>query len=245
LNKAPYSHDFNNVIIERRALQLKSPFFIEVSTIQDFGRLVCAFERAPLLSFSFKFGKEDLLATQIDFLNNVPVIYYVRYASPGQYLGYRNSNGIEDVSIVENIQHPSIMYSPIISVDKFPAIFWRKPKGTKNSNYEPIKLSNFQSLAKIASYKMIYEESPLPLFVFRSTTKSRYVVGTALNMAESDGISYFYYVTIPESPVHSFIKYSSLKSEGPTFTNNIEEHGYIYIKLIKLFGSHPLVKVNE
>ncbi len=226
-------------------MQLKSPFFIEVSTIQDFGRLVCAFERTPLLTFSFKSTEEDLLATQIDFLNNVPVIYYVRYASQGQYLGYRNSNGIEDVSIVENIQNPSVMYSPIISVDKFPPIFWRRPKDTKKSNYEPIKLSNFQSLIKIASYKMIYEESPLPLFVFKSTKKSKYVVGTALNMAESDGISYFYYATIPESPVHSFIKYSSLKSEDPTFTNNIEEHGYIYIKLIKLFGSHPLVKINE
>ena len=94
---------------------------------------------------------------------------------------------------------------PIISVDKFPPIFWRRPKGTKNSNYEPIKLSNFQSLVKIASYKMIYEESPLPLFVFKSTKKSKYVVGTALNMAESDGISYFYYATISENPVHSFI----------------------------------------
>ncbi|HEY9399137.1 MAG TPA: hypothetical protein VIP29_04490 [Nitrososphaeraceae archaeon] len=226
-------------------MQLKSPFFIEVSTIQDFGRLVCAFERTPLLTFSFKSTEEDLLATQIDFLNNVPVIYYVRYASQGQFLGYRNSNGIEHVSIVENIQNPSVMYSPIISVDKFPPIFWRRPKGTKNSNYEPIKLSNFQSLIKIASYKMIYEESPLPLFVFKSTKKSKYVVGTALNMAESDGISYFYYATIPENPVNSFIKYSSLKSEDPTFTNNIEEHGYIYIKLIKLFGSHPLVKINE
>jgi hypothetical protein len=226
-------------------LQLTSPFFIEVSTIQDFGRLVCAFERIPLLTFSFKSIEKDLLATQIDFLNNVPVIYYVRYATHGQYLGYRNSNGIEDVSIVENIQNPSVMYSPIVSVDKFPPIFWRRPKGKKNSNYEPIKLSNFQSLIKIASYKMIYEESPLPLFVFKSTRKSKYVVGTALNMAESDGISYFYYATIPENPVHSFIKYSSLKSEEPTFTNNIEEHGYIYIKLIKLFGSHPLVKINE
>jgi hypothetical protein len=226
-------------------LQLTSPFFIEVSTIQDFGRLVCAFERIPLLTFSFKSIEKDLLATQIDFLNNVPVIYYVRYATHGQYLGYRNSNGIEDVSIVENIQNPSVMYSPIVSVDKFPPIFWRRPKGKKNSNYEPIKLSNFQSLIKIASYKMIYEESPLPLFVFKSTRKSKYVVGTALNMAESDGISYFYYATIPENPVHSFIKYSSLKSEEPTFTNNIEEHGYIYIKLIKLFGLHPLVKINE
>jgi hypothetical protein len=226
-------------------LQLKSPFFIEVSTIHDFGRLVCAFERTPLLSFSFKSGKEDLLATQIDFLNSIPVIYYVKHSSHGQYLAYRNSNGNEDVAIVENIQNPAVIYSPVISVEKFPAIFWRRPKPVKNSNYEPIKLSNFQSLVKIASYKMIYEESPLPLFVFKSTKKSKYVVGTALNMAESDGISYFYYTTIPDNPLHCFIKYSSLKSVDPIFTNNIEEHGYIYIKLIKLSGAHPLVKVNE
>ena len=71
LNKPLYSHHFNNVILERRALQIKSPFFIEVSTIQDFGRLVCAFERTPLLTFSFKSAKDDLLATQIDFLNNI------------------------------------------------------------------------------------------------------------------------------------------------------------------------------
>lgn len=227
-------------------MQIKSPFFIEVSNIHDFGRLVCAFERTPLLTFSFKSGKDDLLATQIDFLNNIPVIYYVKHScGAGQYLAYRNNSGIEDVSIVENIQNPSVVYSPIISVEKFPTIFWRRPKGAKNMNYAPIKLSNFQSLVKIASYKMIYEESPLPLFVFKSTKKSKYIVGTALNMAESDGVSYFYYAAIPENPKNSFIRYSSLKSEDPTFTNNIGEHGYIYIKLIKLLGSHPLVKVDE
>ncbi|HYY86783.1 MAG TPA: hypothetical protein VE594_06735, partial [Nitrososphaeraceae archaeon] len=100
-------------------------------------------------------------------------------------------------------------------------------------------------LVKIASYKMVFEESPLPLFVFSSTKKSNYVIGTALNMAEPDGVSYFYYATIPANPTYSFIRYSSLKSEDPAFTNNIEEHGYIYIKLIKLLGSHPLVKVDE
>ena len=226
-------------------MQIKSPFFIEVSTIQDFGRLVCAFERTPLLTFSFKSGRDDLLATQIDFLNNIPVIYFVKHSCGGQYLAYRNNGGIEDVSIVENIQNPSLVYSPIISVEKFPTIFWRRPKGGKNTNYSPIKLSNFQSLVKIASYKMIYEESPLPLFVFNSTKKSNYVVGTALNMAESDGVSYFYYATIPDFTSFSFIRYSSLKSEEPVFTNNIEEHGYIYIKLIKLLASHPLVKVDE
>ena len=203
-------------------MQIKSPFFIEVSTVQDFGRLVCAFERTPLLTFSFKSGKENLLATQIDFLNNIPVIYYVKYSSAGQYLAYKNTGGYEDVAIVANIQNPSVMYSPIISVEKFPQIFWRRPKGVKNSNYAPIKLANFQS-----------------------TKNSKYVVGTALNMAESDGVSYFYYATLPDNPVNCFIKYSSLKSDNPTFTNNIDEHGYIYIKLIKLSGSHPLVKIDE
>jgi len=226
-------------------LKTKSPFFIEVSTIQDFGRLVCAFERTPLLTFSFKSGKENLLATQIDFLNNIPVIYYVKYPNTGQYLAYKSNGGYEDVATVPNIQNPSVMYSPIISVEKFPQIFWRTPKGVKNSNYSPIKLANFQSLVKIASYKMMYEESPLPLFVFNSSKNSKYVIGTALNMAESDGVSYFYYATLTDNPVYSFIKYSSLKSDDPTFTNNIDEHGYIYIKLIKLSGSHPLVKVDE
>jgi len=97
-------------------LQLKSPFFIEVSSIQDFGRLVCAYERIPLLTFSFRSGKEELLATQIDFLNNVPVIYYVKYSGHGQYLAYRNSNGIEDVSIVENIQNPSVISKVLLKL---------------------------------------------------------------------------------------------------------------------------------
>lgn len=226
-------------------MQIKSPFFIEVSTIRDFARLVCAFERTPLLTFSFNLSGVHLLATQIDFLNNMPVIYYVKYKCAGQYLSYKNINGLEEVAIVEYIQNPSVMYSPVISVEKFPSIFWRRPKGTKNSRYAPIKISDFQSLVKIASYKMIYEESPLPLFVFSSSKKSKYFTGTALNMAESDGVSYFYYATLPENANYSFIKYSSIKPDSPTFTSNIDEHGFIYIKLIKLLNSHPLVNIDE
>lgn len=224
-------------------LQSRAPYYIEISTINDFGRLVCAFERTPLLTFSFTKGEHHVFATQMDFLNNIPVIYYVKYPTEGQFLAYKHSGGTEEVAIVNSISNPVYVYSPVIAVEKFPKAFSRTAKIGKNSGYVPIKLKDITSLAKIASFKMIYDEAPLPLFVFKS--ESGYIIGTAVTLGESDSISYFYYITSTVEPVNSFVKYSSQKNESTVFSNNIEEHGYIYIKLVKLLGSNPLVKTYE
>lgn len=184
-----------------------------------------------------------MLATQIDFLNNIPVIYFVKYPKEGQFLAYKHSRGIEEVAIVQSISNHGYVYSPIISVEKFPTSFSRTAKIAKNSGYMPIKLKDLTSLAKIASYKMIFDEAPLPLFVFRTERKN--IIGTAVTLGESDNISYFYYIHSEHEPLNSFVKYSSVKNESTVFSNNIEEHGYIYIKLVRLAGSNPLVKTYE
>ena len=224
-------------------LQSRAPYYLEVSTINDFGRLVCAFERAPLLTFSFKKGEDQVLATQIDFLNNVPVIYYVRYPNEGQFLAYKHSSGIEDVTIVNSVSNPVYVYSPIISIEKFPKAFSRTSKISKNAGYVPIKLKDLTSLAKIASYKMIYDEAPLPLFVYKLQTT--HVIGTPVTLGESDNISYFYYITRTDQPVNCFVKYASQKKMVACLSDNLEEHGYIYIKLVKLAVPNPLVKTYE
>lgn len=224
-------------------MQSRAPYYIEISSINDFGRLVCAFERTPLLTFSFTKGEHHVFATQIDFLNNNPVIYYVKHPTEGQFLAYRHSGGTEEVVIVNSISNPVYVYSPVIAVEKFPKAFSRNAKLGKNSGYVPIKLRDIASLAKIASFKMIYDEAPLPLFVFKS--QSGHVIGTAVTLGESDSISYFYYITTKDEPVSSFLKYSSQKNESTVFSNNVEEHGYIYVKLVRLLGSNPLVKTYE
>lgn len=224
-------------------MQSRAPYYIEISSINDFGRLVCAFERTPLLTFSFTKGEHHVLATQIDFLDNIPVIYYVKHPTEGQFLAYRHSGGTEEVVIVNSISNPVYVYSPVIAVEKFPKAFSRTARLGKNSGYVPIKLRDIASLAKIASFKMIYDEAPLPLFVFKS--QSGHVIGTAVTLGESDSISYFYYITCKDEPVSSFLKYSSQKNESTVFSNKVEEHGYIYIKLIRLLGSNPLVKTYE
>jgi len=224
-------------------LQSRAPCYIEISTIQDFGRLVCAFERTPLLTFSFKRNEEHLLATQMDFISNIPLIYFVKHPKDGQFLAYRHSGGTEEVVVVDSILNPAYIYSPIISIEKFPKAFSRTARIAKNTGYVPIKLKDLSSLAKVASYRMNYDESPLPLFVFNS--KTSHVIGTTVTLGEADSIAYFYYVTSVEEPLSSFIKYSSQKNEQPTFSNNIHEHGSIYIKLVRLASTNPLVTIYE
>ena len=66
-----------------------------------------------------------------------------------------------------------------------------------------------------------------------------------MSVSESDTFSYFYYVVLSESPAAPFLRYSSQKSEATSFYNRIDEHGYIYLKLIRLAKPHPLVRSLE
>ncbi|MDX1372679.1 MAG: hypothetical protein R3321_09425, partial [Nitrososphaeraceae archaeon] len=63
-------------------MELKSPFYIELMDLNNFGRLVCALERSPLPSFSINFKGKNIFSVQTEFVNGIPIIYYVR--SPDQ-----------------------------------------------------------------------------------------------------------------------------------------------------------------
>jgi hypothetical protein len=117
-----------------------------------------------------------------------------------------------------------------------------KTKASKNSSYISIKLKDLASLAKVSCYKMIYEEAPLPLFLFKN---GDWVLGTFMGTNDSNDAAFFYYINMDSTPVKPFLKYSAQKVEKPAFTNNIDEHGYVYMKVIKLKKDHPLVMINE
>lgn len=224
--------------------------------MKDFGRLVCALERAPLPAFSLLMNNEYIFAVQTDFIDGRPVIYFVKYPQhrDGQYLAYRIIGGIEEVMVVDSIVNPSFVYSPIINIDKFPSALTKIARVQKKSGYLAIRLKDLSSLAKVAAYKTIYDEPPLPLFLFKdhdrnestvNHTNSRLIVGATMSLNESETKSYFYYVILNEEPKDHFLRYSSQKIEQPSFCGRLDEHGYIYLKLIRLAHTHPLVGINE
>jgi hypothetical protein len=226
-------------------LRLKAPCYIALAGLKDFGRLVCALERAPMPSFALTVAGKSALAAQLDVIDGRPVIYYVQAdVGSAQYLAYRVSNGIEEVALADAVGNPTFVYSPILKVAKFPAALSRVARIDKKSGYAVIKLADLASLAKVAAYKTIYEEAPLPLFLSKEHGKA-VVIGTPMSVSENDAGSYYYYVPLEGDPAGPFLRYASQKPDQPGFTSSLDEHGYIYMKVIRLAADHPLVKSYE
>lgn len=217
--------------------------------MSDFGRLVCALERVPLPSFALSLNGSPTLAVQVDFANGRPVIFFVKneFGRVGEYLAYRIVSGIEEVTQVDYVSNPTFVYSPIVKIDKSPKSFSKSSKVASTFQYVAIRLVDLASLAKVCAYKTIYEEPPLPLLVFEQKIENRmrFVIGAPMSVSETDTISYFYYVILDEIPPAPFLRYSSQKTESTSFYNRIDEHGYIYLKLIRLVKPHPLVRSLE
>jgi hypothetical protein len=230
-------------------LRIKSPWYLELSGLNDFGRLVCALERVPLPSFALSLNGSPTLAVQVDFVNGRPVIFFVKneLGRVGEYLAYRIIGDVEEVTQVDYVSNPTFVYSPIVKIDKSPKSFSRSSKVTSTFEYVAIRLVDLASLAKVCAYKTIYEEPPLPLLVFEQkiVNQTKYIIGAPMSVSDSDTFSYFYYVVLDEIPPASFLRYSSQKSDSTSFYNRIDEHGYIYLKLIRLVKPHPLVRSLE
>jgi hypothetical protein len=226
-------------------LRIKAPCYIALANLKDFGRLVCALERTPLPAFSLQFNRQEVLAVQTDMINGRPVIYYAQEdAKDGQYLAYRVSNGIEEVLLASSVDNPTYVYSPILKVEKFPRSLAKSARIDKGSGYTVIKLKDLSSLAKVAAYKTIYDEPPLPLFLFKERG-GNIVLGTTMSANDNETISYFYYLTLEEEPKKPFLRYSSQRIDQPTFSTRLDEHGYVYLKVIRLAEDHPLVKTYD
>jgi hypothetical protein len=221
-----------------KKIVVKLPHYVEVSGRIEFSRLVCALERVPRTSFSFTHEGMPALAVQMDLLKERPIIYYTREEKNGHYISYGFKSGKEDSDIVNTITNPTYLYSPIVRVKTLPPSLKQETKTEELNYYDLLELEDLESLVKL-SYG--FEEAPFPLFAFPNGDK--WMIGVFMNFNESDEVSYFCHVILDKEPPKPFLKYSSQNGVEPSFTPSVSEHGYSYLKVIKLKDKHPLVKL--
>jgi len=234
---------------------LKSPIYIKLKSLNDFARLVCSLERIPIPIYEYSYQNSDIFAAQLDTLNGHSITYYVDNIKSGenQYLSYKINNNNEEAVMVHSIKDTSALYSPIIKLSIPPQSFLKPAKIGATTKYTGVGLRDLFSLSKLVAYHTIYEESTLPLFLFPKTgsndsdlpdkeSNMKYVLGSHLNLTDSSDTSYFYYVLLEQVIEKYFMKFSMQKSTAPSFSNHIDEHGFIYLKIIKLHDVHPLIK---
>ena len=218
--------------------KLGAPIFVELLDVKELGRLSCALERVPMLVFSFPSREGLRLAVHVDTYFNSPVFYYAPSDKSGHFLEYRNSAGLEEVRISNA---PSfIIYTPIVSVQKLSKGFEQSAKDGKLKKIPSLQVEDLVSLAKVGAYRMLFEESPLPIFTYR--VDGRWVAGVFTRLDEFDETSLFFYSLLDKEPGGRFIRYSTNSSEL-SYTDRLEEHGYVYLKVIRLKAPHPLVSL--
>lgn len=213
------------------------PRYIPVGSALEFSRLVCALERAPRVSFLHEHGGRKVLSVQMDLLHERPVIYYTPAEGSGHYLCYGFRGGREESAVVDSAADSSMLYSPIVRIKSLPGNLM--PGNGDADKYHPLQLEDLASLAKL-SYG--FEEAPFPLFSFPAG--GGWLVGVFMNFNE-EGPSYFCCVELDEEPPMPFLKYSTSNGAAPSFVGSPEEHGYSYIKVIRLKDAHPLVDYGQ
>ena len=215
----------------------KLPRYIQVNSTLEFSRLVCALERSPRVSFLHDHNGEKILSVQMDVLKEKPIVYYTPLDHNGHYLCYGLKGGKEESEIVNSTSDASKLYSPIVRIKSLPKTL--KPGNGTLDRYQPIELEDMSSLAKLT---WGFEEIPFPLFLF--PRNSKWLLGIFMNFNE-EGASYFCYVVLDTDPQKPFMKFSPTNGSEPTFVENPSEHGYSYIKIIKLKDTHPLVAYDH
>ena len=215
----------------------KLPRYIQVASPLEFSRLVCALERAPRVSFLHEHEGKPVLSVQMDILKEKPIIYYTPLENHGHYLCYGFKAGHEESLVVNSAADSSKLYSPIVKIKSLPNNL-KAGNGT-DDKYHPIVLEDLASLAKL-SYG--FEEAPFPLFSFPH--EGKWLMGVFMNFNE-DGDSYFCHVILDNDPEKPFLKYSTNNGIDPSFVENPGEHGYSYIKIIRLKDTHPLVDYGQ
>jgi hypothetical protein len=169
----------------------------------------------------------------MDLLKEKPIIYYTNIDNNGHYLCYEFKSGKEQSSIVNSASDAARLYSPIVKIKSLPDNL--KAGNGSEEKYHPIELEDLASLAKL-SYG--FEDTPFPLFTFPHNGK--WLMGVFMNFNE-EGASYFCHVVLDKNPEKPFLKYSTNNGIDPSFVESPKEHGYSYIKIIKLKETHPLV----
>jgi hypothetical protein len=201
----------------------------ELVSINDLGRLICAFERTPQPIFAFKDSNKWNLIIQFQIDEKRIDYFYAQSDEIGSFLGYKNSYGNEIVEFFSIIQNASYIYAPIIFLKKSPLKLNRRDD-VRLKNIPFIELEDLGSLIRIVTYKILYEESPLPIFLCSKDSTS--ILFTMLSYSE-EGPARIFYIKLEEFPQKNFIKYTSDRKDL-YYTNNVDESGSIYVKIIKL-----------
>ena len=218
---------------------LSGACFVKLDSLIELGMLSCFQERAPFPLFAITNGGSHWVAAQADLFMGVPIFYYAETKESGEFLAYKKGPDGEEVHLVDGANNASFLYAPVIKTAKLPSRL--EPRSDFPDRFMAMEVKDLQSLAKVATYKMFFEEPALPLFAFKDGKD--WIIGTFARIDDYEEASIFFFWKSSQAPTSGFIRYASDKIADTGFVGKTEELGYQFVKVVRLAQKHPLVQL--
>lgn len=213
--------------------------FVGLESMLDLGRLSCALERAPFPLFAFKHGGATRIAAQADLYMGTPIFYYCDADASGEYLAYKPPSGeVDEVQLVHAASNAAFVYAPIIRITKMPKQL--DARDDFKDKFMAIEVNDLASLVRVATYKMLFEEPPLPLFAFKDGQS--WTMGTFARIDDYEEASIFFHCKT-EEPTSGFVRYAPDKPNETAFVRRTNDPGFYPVKVVRLSEKHPLVQL--
>jgi len=202
----------------------------------------------PIFAIKRIDGKNGfMLSTQLDLFVGAPIFYFAYSEDVKHFLAYKTTATGEEVSLVDSPSNAALVYAPIIEIVRLPELFshsLEQGQEYSGAQFLPFQVKDVMSIVKVASYKVMFEEPPLPMFAFPSSGGDRWLIGSFTRIEEYEEASIFFYYEQKERPEQNYVGYSTSKAQA-FFTNRTDEHGNLYVKIIRLKKMHPLVETFD
>lgn len=207
--------------------------FVEVSSLLDLARYVCALRENPLRVYEFTYKKNRIFSSRKILANSI-LHYYVQADQDGRYISYHTKGRKESVSIVNRASTIN-KYAPIVTLDSLPFPI-RGSKKIKDK-FRPIKLHDLDDLARLTYDPEMPDsyEATLVLLPHRKKWIAGYITEIILDKT----FYCFNYVEMDDRPAHPFLRYSHQKESAAEFTGTLA-HGYSYMPVVQLKSAHPI-----
>lgn len=206
--------------------------FVEMSGFSDLARYACAFREYPLRVYSHNHKDNRIISAAMP-LSNTLLIFYTQMTKTGRYISYNTVAGKEYCDIVDSTNDISV-YAPIINFESEMSSLETSQDSVDRFN--PVKISDIGSLARLTYDPEFPDERKLALFAFDH--KKSWILGYPTSLDMNDIIYQFNYIELDSEPPKPFIKYQGNRGKDPEFTNTFE-HGSSYLPIIKV-KDHPI-----
>ncbi len=219
-----------------------SLLYVKARTMEDIARYAYSPDVAPKNLVCTKSGNSFRLVVFGEHINDTVMAYYVDIADESNAMRYTLPNSYERESAVLAVGN-SANEKNSMSVLRMDLSVFKEEKDISQEDILLIMVSSADDIVNTVARRSAREEISMPLYSFERDGK-KYIAGFDLVEELNDDRKTFYYAVLQDKECKSFIKYNYADNTF-SLTNSVDEHAYIYLKVMNLEQAFPFFKVPD